>query len=1195
MKLILAAAVLIFLICSGIVAYYLWRNKKRLKAEAAAEDRETQRSVDAETPQPSQAKQLEAKWKAGLQILADSQLRQQGDPLYVLPWYVLLGRTGSGKSSAVRNSRVHMPFTELPPWSEIGATANLDWWFLDPVVILDLAGRYASGADSPENRQEWQRFVQLLCATRKNEPLNGVIVCLPLEDLKTRGVEDLKEDAKKIRRRLDVLMDASGMEFPVYLMVSKCDLAEGFVEFFRNVPEKGREQTLGALNRPRGRETPPRRYFEENFEELVERLRRLRLSILSDLVDGPEVDKVFLLPEGLTRLKEPLGVFIETLFAETQYETTPFFRGFFLASAKQEGEPFAGFPSMFSMENETSPQVPDAQSYFLADFFGKTTARDRVLGGFSAKTRDWRKRAVAAALLAWSALWLIAGIQLTVSFGLNWKIINQAAPRLDVMAARGGPLESALAWFEGKNRAALQIYRDNRDSALPRLGLEHSFAAEKKVRQGYVDEFRAKLLAPLDEALARKVKELNAGPPAPPEPPRVAPTPAAAGLADFRGKQDSSGEAAPEPSPIEPAPAAAPSNEPPSGPEQTAAAVQFILDRSALLKYAQEHPAEVDLAGLAAQPDYGFWLACALPEKTPDQVNNLRDEYLGYLRWQDDPAAIREEIDLLNALLREVLRRDGQGFNWLIGWAAGRVDEFHPLTYKTFWENDLTGLPGGETEVARPFTLKAWETGIKPMLDRLSAAASDQEDVQALISGFKTSYWEKYQDNWEYFLKNFAVGLDLWTLTANRVEAAPRVLGDKSPFLKVLETAGSELRPLAENAPQPTRPWVRLILNYDKWRKPEFQEVFLAWIKKEKEAGQTPGFFQQAVGQAKELAQSALGKDFEASEDELEAIGLWVDFEDNIRQVPLILTDAEKCYGAAKAAFTEGRATSASVHPILKAQWDLNRLREISGRGRVEEQPFWGLFDQLLGFGWRTELEVAGEHLQKQWENDVLSEVTDLEGWSKMETLLYGEKSKVWEFVDGPAGPFLEKKKDGGYAPRVLLDQGLPFSDDFLKMLAGARKGRQQLSTGEGALNVRLEARPTDVNQKALTGIERTTVKLLCGAEVQVMEHFNFPVSKVFTWTPDKCRDLVIEFEGGRASAQKEYTGYLAFPQFLADIAEGQKTYSIKELKTVSGDLQARGVKTITAKFRAQGNKPVLKFLENTPGDIPDNIIRAAE
>ena len=1186
MTLALAAAVLLFLVCCGVFGYYYWRNKKRTSAESATLEDQAPVVEEFAEPQPNQIKQLEAKWKSGLQKLADSQLKQQGDPLYVLPWYVLLGRTGSGKSSAVRNSNVHMPFTELPPWSEIGPTANIDWWFLDPAVILDVTGRYTSGADSAENRQEWQRLVQLICSTRKNEPLNGVIITLPLEDLKTRSTEDLKEDAKKIRRRLDVLMDATGMDFPVYLMVSKCDLVDGFVDYFESVADKGREQILGALNRVRGQEISPLNYFEENFEQMVERLRRLRLSILSDAVDAPGVNKIFLLPESLAKLKEPLGVFIETLFAETQYETTPFFRGFFLASAKQEGEPFAGFPSMFSMENETAPQPLGTQSFFLADFFGKTLARDRELSGFSTKVRDWRKKAAIAALLAWSALWLVVCIQLTISFGLNWKIINQAAPKLESAEVKGNPIERALEWFQGKNLAVDQIYQGNRGSVLPRLGLNHSYDAEKKVRQKYVTEFRTQVLDPLDQALVKKAEELTStpAPPAPKEPQKPV-------LADFRGKQDTIGQ------PLSPVKA----NEPEEAarkvggsPEQTAKFIKFVLNRTAFLKQALTGDRESGLDDASPQPDYEFWLACALPENNPRLTHQLKDEYLGYLRWQEDPAAIHEEITFLTELLDKTLKNESLGLDWILGWANAQ-EEFNPITYKTFWNNDLSGLPGGDVVVDSAFTRKAWENGIKPMLDKLEKASSGSESVKTLISNFQILYWEKYQDSWEKFLGNFNAGLELWKTPASRIEAASEMLGPKSPFFQVIKVAGSELEPLTGNAPELLRPWGGLILNYNKLQSPDFQEAYLAWVKENKADGEAPGFFDRTVGQAKDLAKSALNQNFKATDEELEAISLWVDFEKNIRRVPHLLPDREKCYLAAKEAFSEGRATNASVNPILKSQWNIDRLKEIMSQGLLEESTFWNLFEWVIEFGWKTELEGAGEYLQKDWETNVLSEVTDLEGWSKMETLLYGENSKVWEFVGGPAEPFLEKSKDGGYAPKVLLDQQIPFSKGFLDMLSGAKKGRQQLSAGEGSMDVKLDARPTDVNRKARTGIERTTLRLSCGADVQVLEHFNFPVSKVFTWTPDKCRSLELEFEGGLASARKEYSGYLAFPQFLADISGGQKTYSVKELKKVHGDLLSRGVTSITAKFNTEGARPVLKFLESTPTEIPERIIQGNE
>jgi len=46
---------------------------------------------------------LGRKWKDVTELLKQSQLKRFGNPLYVLPWYMIIGESGSGKTTASRD------------------------------------------------------------------------------------------------------------------------------------------------------------------------------------------------------------------------------------------------------------------------------------------------------------------------------------------------------------------------------------------------------------------------------------------------------------------------------------------------------------------------------------------------------------------------------------------------------------------------------------------------------------------------------------------------------------------------------------------------------------------------------------------------------------------------------------------------------------------------------------------------------------------------------------------------------------------------------------------------------------------------------------------------------------------------------------------------------------------------------------
>ena len=54
-------------------------------------------------------KELQDRWKEAIEALQASHLRKHGNPLYVLPWYMVIGESGSGKTTAISSARLSSP------------------------------------------------------------------------------------------------------------------------------------------------------------------------------------------------------------------------------------------------------------------------------------------------------------------------------------------------------------------------------------------------------------------------------------------------------------------------------------------------------------------------------------------------------------------------------------------------------------------------------------------------------------------------------------------------------------------------------------------------------------------------------------------------------------------------------------------------------------------------------------------------------------------------------------------------------------------------------------------------------------------------------------------------------------------------------------------------------------------------------
>ncbi len=152
-------SVLIFALIFGPLAWRWWKVHKAehaLKAGLTRQDEQSQ----------MQAAKLHDIFKQAVETLRQHQSRKawylSKPGLYELPWYVIVGPPGSGKTTALKNAGLRFPLQD-PLGKEsvkgVGGTRNCDWWFTDKAVLIDTAGRFTT-QDSDQNTDAagWNSF-----------------------------------------------------------------------------------------------------------------------------------------------------------------------------------------------------------------------------------------------------------------------------------------------------------------------------------------------------------------------------------------------------------------------------------------------------------------------------------------------------------------------------------------------------------------------------------------------------------------------------------------------------------------------------------------------------------------------------------------------------------------------------------------------------------------------------------------------------------------------------------------------------------------------------------------------------------------------------------------------------------------------------------------------------------------------------
>ena len=156
-----------------------------------------------------------------------------------------------------------------------------------PIVMFLIAeplrnlGRYTFTDENEPDRDEWLEFLKLLKKYRSAAPINGLILAIAADTVLGKESDELVEDARGMRQKLDELVRELGIQFPVYLLVTKCDLIEGFTEFLGRLPRRRLDEMLGWTNGS-WEMGDPRKLVGEAFQRLGERLQKMRPGFLWD-------------------------------------------------------------------------------------------------------------------------------------------------------------------------------------------------------------------------------------------------------------------------------------------------------------------------------------------------------------------------------------------------------------------------------------------------------------------------------------------------------------------------------------------------------------------------------------------------------------------------------------------------------------------------------------------------------------------------------------------------------------------------------------------------------------------------------------------------------------------------------------------------------------------------------------------------
>ena len=463
--LLLLIGVLVVLIIV-LMLIVLWRTKTKQDAAVAEPPQEAPPETEsAPAPETALEKketrpivregQTSSSVSAAMHFLQENSAGLGGR--YRTPWFLVLGAAGSGKSTLMEHSGIGLSLREGA--TDFGVSNGIQWRFFDAGVILDIPGEFFIRADhTGSDERGFKTLLRNLVKHRPQRPIDGVVLTIPCTELfgeNAVGPAAVGQRASRIFDKLWMVEKWVGLSFPVYVVITKCDVIPGFGSLARQLPARYRREMFGWSNPYNVEAAFEPGWIDQGFGELARELNRLQSEVFVEHHEIPDVDGVFLFSSRLDELKTPLRHYLGHIFKPTAYRESLQFRGFyFTGDAPTEVieviEPqralVAAASASSSLETESDylsvpgdvlglTSVPHAQPHavpiFVTDLFEGKIFPERSLARPVSRVRLFRSRSLmmaqAACLIA--VLVLAAGVWLR--YGKLARARNEFVPMLN--------------------------------------------------------------------------------------------------------------------------------------------------------------------------------------------------------------------------------------------------------------------------------------------------------------------------------------------------------------------------------------------------------------------------------------------------------------------------------------------------------------------------------------------------------------------------------------------------------------------------------------------------------------------------------------------------------------------------------------------------------------------------------------------
>ena len=526
---LITLGILILVVCGLAIA--AWRKLARIRAA------EQHKQRDEEDPVLPILAAVRDRFDQTLKDLRQNIMRR--DYLYALPWYMVIGSEGAGKTSLINRSDqkyTQSLYHHTKKRGKVELPYKIDWWIGNDAVIIDPDGELISD-QVPKGFEEhtelpqrvWKECINWLERTRSRRPLNGILLVIDLPSILVMTASDRTTYAGLLRNKLRDLIEQLSTRLPVYIVLTKFDLLNGFDACFRHLSRTDREQLFGFTFSLKTLHEADSwiEEFDQHYNQFLDNLNDHVFESLSTIPDNPTRQALFAFNRQLAGVKETLREFLAEILESDRYATAALVRGMYYTSVYQQGIANNVYVQAAASSYELPPQIAPAQSmqraltYFSKSLFQQVIYPEAGLAGDNRRLIRRKRRVfwLASGIACLIGIAIIIGWQQNYTHNVDAAKVVQTKSREFIntdINAQGGALDTtgrdllvpldlmhtALANY-GRYREKLPLIAD--------MGLYQGHIIGPKLENTYLNLLRTRYLPALATGVAEQIEAAAPG------------------------------------------------------------------------------------------------------------------------------------------------------------------------------------------------------------------------------------------------------------------------------------------------------------------------------------------------------------------------------------------------------------------------------------------------------------------------------------------------------------------------------------------------------------------------------------------------------------------------------------------------------------------------------------------------------------